>query len=79
MEHTEGKFAARDGLSLYYQAWRPDGNPKAVLLVVHGWAEHSGRYSNLVNYFGTAGPGVSVGMSTASLTTLTTSSPSLIW
>jgi acylglycerol lipase len=51
MEHTEGKFAARDGLSLYYQAWRPDGNPKAVLLVVHGWAEHSGRYSNLVNYF----------------------------
>lgn len=51
MQHTEGKFLGRNNLNLYYQSWAPDGVPIAVLLVVHGLAEHSGRYSNLVNYF----------------------------
>lgn len=51
MEHTEGRFTGRKGLSLYYQCWLPSTDPKAILLAVHGWAEHSGRYTNLVNYF----------------------------
>ena len=29
----------------------PDGIPVAVLVVMHGVAEQSGRYSNIVNYF----------------------------
>lgn len=41
----------RKGLSLYYQCWLSATDPRAILLVVHGWAEHSGRYTNLVNYF----------------------------
>ena len=51
MQHTEGKFTGRNNCNLYRQAWLPDGVPIAVLIVVHGIAEHSGRYSNLVNYF----------------------------
>lgn len=51
MKHTEGRFTGLKGLSLYYQSWLPDTKPRAVLLVVHGWAEHGGRYMNLVNYF----------------------------
>ena len=51
MKHKEGKFKGYKGLSLYYQCWLPDKSPKAVLLVAHGLAEHSGRYKNLVNYF----------------------------
>jgi acylglycerol lipase len=51
MEHTEGGFKGYKGLNIYYQCWLPEGNAKAVLLVVHGWAEHSGRYKNLVDYF----------------------------
>lgn len=51
MKHTEGRFTGRKGLSLYYQCWLPATDPKAILLVVHGWAEHSGRYTNLGNYF----------------------------
>jgi alpha-beta hydrolase superfamily lysophospholipase len=51
MQHNEGKFLGRNNLNLYYQSWAPDGVPIAVSLVVHGLAEHSGRYSNLVNYF----------------------------
>ncbi len=51
MEHREGKFRGYGNLDLYYQCWLPPANPKAVLLVVHGLAEHSGRYANLVDYF----------------------------
>jgi acylglycerol lipase len=51
MLHTEGKFTGRDNLTLYEQAWLPDGPAKAVFIVVHGLAEHSGRYLNPVNYF----------------------------
>jgi acylglycerol lipase len=51
MHHTAGKFTGRNNCNLYRQAWLPDGNPVAALIVVHGIAEHSGRYANLVNYF----------------------------
>jgi acylglycerol lipase len=51
MKHKEGRFKGYKGLKLYYQCWLPDKRPKAVLLVAHGLAEHSGRYKNLVNYF----------------------------
>ncbi|TET18159.1 MAG: alpha/beta hydrolase [Dehalococcoidia bacterium] len=51
MEHTEGSFRGHKDLNLYYQSWLPAGRPEAILLVVHGGAEHSGRYGNLVNYF----------------------------
>jgi acylglycerol lipase len=51
MQHTEGKFTGRNNFILYRQAWMPDAAPKAILLVVHGVAEHSGRYMNPVNYF----------------------------
>lgn len=51
MEHTEGKFTGYKNLNLYYQCWLPGRGPKAILVVVHGLAEHSGRYTNLVKYF----------------------------
>ena len=51
MQYTEGKFTGFNNYSLYRQAWLPDEIPIAVLLVVHGLAEHSGRYANVVNYF----------------------------
>ncbi len=51
MEHGEGTFRATDGLELYRQWWRPDDVPRAVLAVVHGFGEHSGRYGNLVDWF----------------------------
>jgi alpha-beta hydrolase superfamily lysophospholipase len=51
MKHVEGTFKEPKGLNLFYQYWLPDQNPKAVLMIVHGLAEHSGRYTNIVNYF----------------------------
>jgi acylglycerol lipase len=51
MKHKEGTFKGQKDVNLFYQCWLPDENPRAILLLVHGLAEHSGRYKNLVNYF----------------------------
>jgi len=51
MKHQEGYLKSNRATDIYYQCWLPDEEPKAVLLVVHGLAEHSGRYMNLVNHF----------------------------
>lgn len=49
MKHEEDYYEGINGLKIYYQVWRPDENPKAVVQIVHGIAEHSGRYLNVVN------------------------------
>jgi alpha-beta hydrolase superfamily lysophospholipase len=51
MEHQEGYLKGVRDTDIYYQCWLPKGEPKAILLVVHGLAEHSGRYMNVVNHF----------------------------
>jgi acylglycerol lipase len=48
MKNLEGEFEGVDGTKLYYQAWLPE-NPKAIVQLIHGFAEHSGRYKNVVN------------------------------
>jgi len=47
VEHASVQFAAADGLVLTRQVWRPEGEPAAVLAVVHGYGEHGGRYRGL--------------------------------
>jgi alpha-beta hydrolase superfamily lysophospholipase len=49
MDHLT--FAGHGGLELYYQRWRPEETPKAVLPIVHGYGEHSGRYANVADWF----------------------------
>ncbi|MEE8359289.1 MAG: lysophospholipase [Candidatus Omnitrophota bacterium] len=44
MQHTEVLFKDVDGLSLFEQRWQPDGDIKAAIVIVHGFAEHSNRY-----------------------------------
>lgn len=51
MKHQDGYFRGVGGNRIYHQCWLPDEEPKAVLMIVHGLGEHSGRYQNLVNDF----------------------------
>jgi acylglycerol lipase len=51
MKHKEGNFKGDKNFNIYYQCWLPENKAKAVLLIAHGFAEHSGRYLNVVNYF----------------------------
>lgn len=50
MKHQDGFFPSVEDTRIYHQSWLPHGRPKAGIILVHGLAEHSGRYSNLVNY-----------------------------
>ena len=48
MKHIEGEYKGVEDLKIFYQAWIPEKS-KAVIQIVHGFAEHSGRYLNVVN------------------------------
>ena len=54
LRRTEGSFAAPDGLVLFRRAWLPEPSSR-VLLVVHGFGEHSGRYDELGAWFAARG------------------------
>ncbi|MCU0522789.1 MAG: lysophospholipase [Anaerolineae bacterium] len=49
MDHVEGTFKGVRDASIYHQAWLPEGEARAAVLIVHGLGEHSGRYMNVVN------------------------------
>lgn len=51
MIHQEGYLKGPHGLKIFYQAWLPETTPKTMLLIVHGLAEHSGRYHSFAEYF----------------------------
>src|SRR4030042_2589653 len=51
MKHQEGFFKGVRDANIYFQSWLPESEPKAILLIVHGLAEHSRRYMNIVNHF----------------------------
>ena len=51
MKYQEGFFEGVRDIRVYFQNWLPEVEPKAVILIVHGLAEHSGRYMNIVSHF----------------------------
>ncbi|MEA1952634.1 MAG: alpha/beta hydrolase [Planctomycetota bacterium] len=44
MPHEQDDFETFDGLRLFENRWTPEAEPAAVLVVVHGFTEHGGRY-----------------------------------
>lgn len=48
MIQREGQFAGQGALRLFWQAWLPEGEARAAVIVAHGYGEHGGRYGNLV-------------------------------
>lgn len=51
MQHGEGFFRGARGRQIYHQSWLPEGQARAVLLIVHGFGEHSGRYVSIIDSF----------------------------
>ncbi|HWF56120.1 MAG TPA: lysophospholipase [Solirubrobacteraceae bacterium] len=47
--HRDGELSAADGVRLRWQAWLPEREPAATVLLLHGGAEHGGRYPHLVS------------------------------
>jgi len=51
MKYQQGFFKGARDIRIYFQSWLPENKVKGMLLIVHGLAEHSGRYMNIVNHF----------------------------
>ena len=53
--HIEGHREIAPGRSAYWQAWLPSAQVRAVIVIVHGFGEHSGRYAYVGNRLAAAG------------------------
>lgn len=40
----ESTFCAADGTEIFYRRWRPEGEVRAAVVILHGASEHSARY-----------------------------------
>ena len=45
--HVEGRLETSDGLKLLVQSWRPKGETKGALMIVHGLKDYGDRYLDL--------------------------------
>jgi len=43
---VEATFQGSEG-SIFYHRWDPEGDPKRIVQMVHGYAEHGGRYAHV--------------------------------
>lgn len=55
MQQRAFSFKTQDELTLQAVEWKPDSQPKACVLLVHGIGEHTGRYQHVAEYFTQAG------------------------
>ena len=46
MKHNEGRFPGKNKVEIFWQSWLPE-KPKAIVVLVHGLGEHSGRYAHV--------------------------------
>jgi len=58
MNHSTFWLTANDRSRLYVNQWMPEGPAKAVVMLSHGMAEHSGRYARLAEALCGAGYGL---------------------
>jgi len=50
IRHLEGRFTGAGGINLFRQGWVPKQGLRAVVCLVHGIGEHSGRYEHLASW-----------------------------
>ena len=48
MKTVDWRLTGHGGIALFAQGWLPDGPVRDVIAIAHGYAEHGGRYGNLV-------------------------------
>jgi acylglycerol lipase len=51
----EGRLAGKAGVELYWQAWLPEAEPRALVVISHGASEHSARYRHVAERLASAG------------------------
>ena len=46
MQAHERTFEGSEG-TIFYRVWEPDGDPRRIVVLVHGYAEHGNRYAHV--------------------------------
>ena len=59
MKHEEYGWTTFDGLSIHARTWKPQGTARAVIALIHGLGDHTGRYPWLVEALTGAGYAIS--------------------
>src|SRR5688572_1860940 len=55
IQTEQGDFKGAEGLSIFWQSWRGTAEPRAVVVLIHGAAEHCNRYGYVVEKLAPAG------------------------
>ena len=55
MSDTTGTYTTKDGIDLLTRTWSGDGAADRGMLIVHGLAEHSGRWDHVARFFAARG------------------------
>jgi alpha-beta hydrolase superfamily lysophospholipase len=51
MDYSEYFLNAKDGIKLFVRKWKPENPIRAVIYLLHGFSEHSGRYEQWAKKF----------------------------
>ena len=51
MHQTQGIFQGADNLPLFYQSWQPEGEPRAVVVIAHGFGEATATWSRTMSVY----------------------------
>lgn len=52
MQVTKFSWRTKDRLNIHAVDWHPEAEPKAIIALVHGFAEHVERYHHVAEFFG---------------------------
>lgn len=55
MEPILFTIQTKDNINLYARDWKPEAEPKAVVILIHGLGEHCGRYAHVATTLNQAG------------------------
>ncbi len=55
MKTFEAALTSDDGINFFVRGWEPDAKPKAVIALIHGLGEHTGRYEHVAKAMTDAG------------------------
>jgi len=55
LKNIESTLQTNDGLQLFVREWHPEIEPLAIVCLLHGKGEHSGRYPNLASALNNTG------------------------
>jgi acylglycerol lipase len=48
-QEVDGGFDGARGLRIQHRSWLPAGSPQGIVVIAHGFAEHSGRYAHVAD------------------------------